>query len=838
MIGTPTKYPNTSRVISGQANLVFDSDLILLCDTSSGAVNLLLLEIPENNFNTNYKLYVVDNSNNAVTNNITITAPTGYKVQGSTTTKITSNGGVCIISISSNKSYGAFFSYNEQGNPLIIKNEGANITPNATSLNFVGSSVEATANGTDVTVTVTSSGNPIAVKNEGTEITPTALSLNFVGNLVNATSVAGAVQIDINSTFLTVTYALLQTLISTNALIPNQNYLITNAIFTATYTNTVNIIVKAITTNEIALSGSGIFLNADYQAVGDYSAVTGFTQQRGVWFELNSYGLGDVIIWNNLHWKCIESNYNHNPTEFPSQWEVLPKTSTNGYITEIDIIKYDVSTNVITYREDVRNNSIENYLLTEERGIIETFYEYQWGNNNCSSNSISNQSLLMCLNSLAVIQYNTFENRAFVNVSSIGNPQLRGEIKFNSFNSCYFNFTNSGNFDSNILVNHVAVINNSGYFTNNDFKNCNGIITNSSTFQSNTLHKMLVTSEGLSINNSNVFSKNVFIDYSKLAILNRSNDGSYGYFNDNVGSQNCVVIVADNIGKIFSNRFSNCNVKLNNLHLGKFSNNTITGGNDNTTTTGVIDNMLNNSVSLGSDDNYNMNFSDNVLINSYVAFERPSDEFLDNNFQNSELKTNCYTQKIKSNIFVSFKLQLNFFLSQPNFPNFKNTVIYNITTDLEEQLFDDIEGGICQNGINTLKTSLNMEDPLIYDIPSKTLIIPLKFRVLFGEYSLQSNTNFDIEIINGLNSNFATKFTNQPNFYFPNYKRFVVLPLVPSGLSLDQLLSPNSPVSTDTKYFNLNENSGGQGYYDSIYIRSIGQYNGIEQHYSYTWITP
>ena len=171
-------------------------------------------------------------------------------------------------------------------------------------------------------------------------------------------------------------------------------------------------------------------------------------------------------------------------------------------------------------------------------------------------------------------------------------------------------------------------------------------------------------------------------------------------------------------------------------------------------------------------------------------------------------------------------------------PSFRNTIICDVVVFFENQTFDDLDYGICQNGVNTLKNSLNMENPLIYDIPSKTLIIPLKFRNLFGEYSLKSNTNFDIEIIVGLNSNFATKFTNYPNYSFPNYKRFVVLPLVPSGLSLEQLLSPNSPVSTDTKYFNLNENSGGQGYYDSIYIRSIGQYNGIEQYYSYTWITP
>ena len=832
MIGTATKFPNTSRVISGQVNFVFDSDLILLCNTSSGAVNLLLLEIPENHFNTQYKLYVVDNSNNAVNNNITITAPTGYTIQGSNTAKITSNGGVCIVTISSNKSYSAFFSYNEQGNPLIIKNEGVNITPNATSLNFVGSSVEASASGTDVTVTVTSSGNPIAVKNEGTEITPTALSLNFVGNLVNATSVAGAVQIDINSSFLTVTYAVLQTLISTNALIPNQNYLITNAIFTSTiptaytYTNTANIIVQAITTNEISLSASGIFLNPDFQAIGNYSGVTGFQQQRGVWYFYNGYAIGDVIIWNNLHWKCIVSNSGENPDNFPLNWELLPQTSTNGYITEIDIIKYDVATNRITYREDVRNNRIENNLpLVGDQ--IEAFYYYQWGNNMCANNSITSQTFFVCWNSLARIKYNTFENGSQIFTTT----QLNGVIEYNTFtNNCSFTFASTNEFNNNKLANCSATIENTSSFEFNDLKNCNGLINNSASFFNNTFHKQIGYSLGLNIVNQNFIQNNQFIDFNTFQILNRYEDGSNGYFWDNVGTQNCKVFVNDCLGEIKNNIFTNCDVRLYNLFLGKFNDNQITGGDF----TGD-----NNSVLLGDTDDYNIKFTDNVLINSFVALYKPSDEFMRNNLQNSTFKTNCYTQKIISNNFRSFNFQLFFYNSQPNCPSIRNTVIYDVTTNIEEKLFDDIYGGICQYGINTLKTSLNMDDALIYDVPSKSLTIPTYFNTLFGEYSLKSNTPFDIETINNLNGNFATKFTNYPNSDFPiNAKRFVVLPIIPSGLSYGQLLSPNNPVSTDTKYFPLQDNNGGQGYYDSIYIRGLGNYNGIEQYYSYTWELP
>ena len=65
MIGNGTKYKNTTRTIAGAINFVFNTDVVLLCDTSLGIVELTLLDIPQGNFSTQYKLYVVDKSNNA-----------------------------------------------------------------------------------------------------------------------------------------------------------------------------------------------------------------------------------------------------------------------------------------------------------------------------------------------------------------------------------------------------------------------------------------------------------------------------------------------------------------------------------------------------------------------------------------------------------------------------------------------------------------------------------------------------------------------------------------------------------------------------------------------------
>ena len=59
LLDNATNYPNVSRTISGIGNIVFDTDVVLLCDTSLGIVELTLLEIPLNHFSTQYKLYVV-----------------------------------------------------------------------------------------------------------------------------------------------------------------------------------------------------------------------------------------------------------------------------------------------------------------------------------------------------------------------------------------------------------------------------------------------------------------------------------------------------------------------------------------------------------------------------------------------------------------------------------------------------------------------------------------------------------------------------------------------------------------------------------------------------------
>lgn len=107
-----TYYPTNERIVSGTVNIKQD-DVVLLCDTSGGPVTINLLKIPsasqtyasQGNWSTQYKLYVVDISNNASTNNITIVAPTGFKINAQPQQVISTNGGSLVVRIVSNLDY-------------------------------------------------------------------------------------------------------------------------------------------------------------------------------------------------------------------------------------------------------------------------------------------------------------------------------------------------------------------------------------------------------------------------------------------------------------------------------------------------------------------------------------------------------------------------------------------------------------------------------------------------------------------------------------------------------------------------------------------------------------
>jgi hypothetical protein len=150
-----TLYPNLSRVVSG-AVVLFENDSIILCNTSAAPVTMTLLTIPAGFWQTTWKLYITDISNNAGTNNITINAPSGYTINGLPSLIIKINGGGATITIGSDTAF--FASYY----PIItIADAGGIIAPSTSKITFTNATVVATSP-TEVTITTSGGGGGVS----------------------------------------------------------------------------------------------------------------------------------------------------------------------------------------------------------------------------------------------------------------------------------------------------------------------------------------------------------------------------------------------------------------------------------------------------------------------------------------------------------------------------------------------------------------------------------------------------------------------------------------------------------------------------------------------------
>lgn len=351
-------YNNNIRTISGLINVPFQDDSVLECDTSTGAVGVQLQDIPANKWNTIWKLYIVDKSGNASVNNITVTAPAGYLINGVSSFVINSNNATLIIRVSSNTNYAGQYSATILGSGYnLIEDEGTPL-PARTTLNFVGGAV-----------TVTDSGGKTIVTISG-------------GGLISLTN------------------AQMSNLINTSTVSVGQFYLITDAGFTDG-----GVIVQGTTTNSVTINGSGIFYNADYQAIGNYSGVAGFNSALGLWSIVpQAVVIGDCVVYDNQNYKNLTGVWGTAPSSDAVNWQLLPKSSTTGYIIAIDRVKYDVGLSVITYREDVLGNEVDLVISGGNNSLI----NFQWGRGlACIGNKVLSGGIMNCTNSYAVFQFNT-----------------------------------------------------------------------------------------------------------------------------------------------------------------------------------------------------------------------------------------------------------------------------------------------------------------------------------------------------------------------------------------------------------------------------------------------
>lgn len=152
-----TKYPNNSRVVSGTATIYRD-DVVLLCDTSSAPVIINLFDIPDGFWSTQWKLYIVDNSNNASTNSITINAGGVQNINDASSLVLNVNGISAVVQIvSDDKFIGNLTTISGgSGGYDTIQEEGVSLTQR-TTLDVLGKFATASDTGSKTQVEI----NPI-----------------------------------------------------------------------------------------------------------------------------------------------------------------------------------------------------------------------------------------------------------------------------------------------------------------------------------------------------------------------------------------------------------------------------------------------------------------------------------------------------------------------------------------------------------------------------------------------------------------------------------------------------------------------------------------------------
>jgi len=264
----------------------------------------------------------------------------------------------------------------------------------------------------------------------------------------------------------TVTYTEVQTLIN-DYIAGNGVGLVAGTHYKLSDKGDKGIILLAVAPNQFSLEGQGIFLNPDFQGVGDYSGVSGYNVTRGVWYEdgenLAIFVNGDIVFWNGLHYKLVDDQSVNltNPSLNGGAYEVLPKSTANvGYIEEVDFILYDFDNDIIIERHDKRRNVVKKHLGAPN------ITNFQWGNDTVKGNTINTLAYINCINQKGSMYNNVFTNTTISMSNFTGTLSSCNIFNLSSFNLvdstatfqyCYFDYQNiaisidSGTFNNNSI---------------------------------------------------------------------------------------------------------------------------------------------------------------------------------------------------------------------------------------------------------------------------------------------------------------------------------------------------------------------------------------------------
>jgi hypothetical protein len=748
MIQNSTKYKNPQRKISGVGNKVTNADTILLCETSLGAVSLDLLQIPDDQWNTSYKLYVVDFSNNAGTNNITINAPVGFTINNLSSIVISTDGVGVVITVSSSTGYLGSFTQNTSG----------------------GGSV-----------TVVNRQNPLAVPVTLT----TALDKLFVSGF-QTTNIGNNVYLQ--NAFVEITTSQLDFLIINSNLIPNQTYKISGFEF-GNAPELHNVFIRATSNNTLEQYGTGEFYNADYDKGGDYSGVVpAFVGALGIWQPTLVVVVGNTVVWNNYNFVNITGvNTTTPPNTDTTNWTKLTYSVTNGYFLEYDFIiwLYGKAYEIVK-RIDRTGNDVERFITV---GVC-SLNRFQWGKAYVNQNKVGGNSIFDCCN--VIINNNMSNNIVF-------NTEL---FLSDSNQPSYFEY-----FQSNQFVNADRPLNIRGRSLNVDFRQNDFNLINipllelfsGTTFYLNNFYNASISGQlgGVGIcdfrkNNCTGGTGMQVTKESGSFIDNNFQDGNV-YLGNSTGSENNNTIISGSLtvqnnkglisGNLIQNGSSiilnvvdvNGEIKKNSLDNGSIINISVELGNliqlntlenqsnvDVTTidATGSLEyNTLNNGSSItvktllsGSIGNAGIKGFWNTLTNgSALTFDTfiAGKQIATNSFDNTFVEIETFN----GGIFLSSFTGSGIKLLEMNSKTLTNLMTFNASLGTPTYILPQtFNSGQFILGIGSIKANLDCADPTIYDAGTFTLTIPTELNDFAGKFVLQNAGGRTIKKIVGLNT--------------------------------------------------------------------------------------
>ena len=716
MILNSTKYKNPERTIIGTpvpvVNQVSTADTIILCDTSGGAIILQLLEIPNDQWNTTYKVYIADKTNNASVNNITINAPVGFTINNQPSLVISNNGGSVLIRVASNTGY-------------------------LGSLNFSTGSVS-----------VVNRQNPFAVP---VTLTTALDTLDISG--FQTTAIGNDVYLQ--NAFVKIDTIQLSYLITNSLLISNQIYQVGGVVF-GNSPDPFRVYVKATSNNTLDTYGTGLFYNADYMNSGNYSSVVGFVAQLGIWSSSLVVVTGDVVIWNNYHYKNLTGvNTANNPFLDGVNWKIISYSITTGYILEYNLVGLYFNAGLrIGWRKDQYANYVEDF--TDLTTSLNALNRFQWGNLKCNQNVVSGTAIFDNCNVI-------FPNSKALSNNSVRNVRL---YLTNNIDPSTFGF-----FQSNDFINCQRTLKIYGNsidceFRNNSYTNTAGgiplfFLKGTSVFSFN-----IFVNSGLSGTIENCFVQGNYFTQANVQLIKQggstiNNTISGGQLIINAGSGNesgNIIVKGGGITAMIND--------------GSIDRNYIQNGSsiiiENNSISGIIQkNTLDNNSFLG------VSIVNNGIIGDGGV---KGESNLLQNSTNFDMQTIPVGRQIFRNSFIGCEIQISLFDG-----GMSNCIMSNTEITLASMNSHTLVGlnltlaglgtggyilpqtfslGQFIKGNGSIKAFLDCSDIAIYDLPNQTLTIPSTLGGFAGIFELTNASGITINKIVNLSDQFATTILN------------------------------------------------------------------------------